>query len=77
MRALRLLKTIVLGVIAAILGVYLVFTIGLTVLEWVVRENPKVGESLQAHSTAPHTITHYVQGAASFECRLELIGAAR
>jgi hypothetical protein len=73
MRALRLLKKIVLGVIAAILGVYLVFAIGLTVLEWVVRENPKVDESLLAHSTAPHTITHFDQGAASFQRRLELI----
>jgi phosphatidylserine/phosphatidylglycerophosphate/cardiolipin synthase-like enzyme len=77
MRALRLLKTIVLGVIAAILGVYLGFAIGLTVLEWVVRENPKVDESLLAHSTAPHLITHFDQGAASFQRRLELIGAAR
>jgi hypothetical protein len=66
MRALRLLKRIALGVIGAIVGVYLVFAIGLTVLEWVVRENPKVDESLLAHSTAPHTITHFGQGAASF-----------
>src|SRR5262245_58444600 len=77
MRALRLLKTIVLGVVAAILGVYLAFAIGLTVLEWVVRENPKLDESLLAHSTAPHLITHFDQGAASFQRRLELIGAAR
>src|SRR6476661_2452563 len=77
MRTLRLLKKIVLGVITAILGVYLVFAIGLTSLEWVVRENPKIDESLLAHSTAPHTITHFDQGAASFQRRLELIGAAR
>src|SRR6188768_3549015 len=73
----RLLKKIVLGVIGTVLAVYLVFAIGLTVLEWVVREKPKVGESLLAHSTAPHTITHFDQGAASFQRRLELIGAAR
>ena len=77
MRILRLVKKILLGVIAAILGVYLVFAIGLTVLERVVRENPKVDESLVAHSTAPHTITHFDQGAASFQRRLELIAAAR
>ena len=77
MRALQLLKRIVLGAIGAILGVYLVFAIGLTVLEWIVRENPKVEQSLRAHSTAPHLITHYDQGAASFQRRLELIGAAR
>ena len=77
MRAVRLLKKVVLGVVGAILAVYLVFAIGLTVLEWVVRENPKVDESLLAHSTAPHTITHFDQGAASFQRRLELIGTAR
>ena len=43
----RLLKKIVLGVIGGILAVYLLFAIGLTVLEWIVRENPKVEESLQ------------------------------
>ena len=73
----RLLKRIVLGVIGAILAVYLVFAIGLTVLEWVVRENPSVEQSLLAHSTAPHTITHFDQGAASFQRRLELIASAR
>ena len=43
----RLLKKIVLGVIGGILAVYLLFAIGLTVLEWIVRENPKVEESLR------------------------------
>ena len=38
----RLLRKIVLGIVAAILAVYLLFAIGLTVLEWIVRENPKV-----------------------------------
>src|SRR3954469_12821268 len=73
----RLLKRIVLGVIGCILGAYLLLAIGLMVLEWVVRENPKVEESLVAHSAASHTITHFDQGAASFERRLELIAAAR
>jgi len=73
----RVLKKIVLGVIGAILVVYLLFAIGLTVLEWIVRENPKVEESLDAHSTAPHTITHFDQGAASFHRRLELIESAK
>src|SRR5215213_10239853 len=77
MRALRLLKRIFLGVIGAILVVYLVFAIGLTVLNWVVRENPKVDESVLAQSTVPHTITHFDQGAASFQRRLELIAEAR
>ena len=54
MRALRLLKKIVLGVIGAILGVYLVFAIGLTVLEWVVRENPR---STKACSRIPRRLT--------------------
>src|SRR6187401_1652748 len=73
----RMLKKIVLGVIGGILAVYLLFAIGLTVLERVVRENPKVDESVVAHSTAPHRITHFDQGAASFQRRLELIAAAR
>lgn len=71
------LKKIVLGVIGAIVVVYLLFAVGLTVLEWIVRENPKVEESLDAHSTAPHTITHFDQGAASFHRRLELIESAK
>ena len=75
--AIRLLKKLVLAVVAAILGLYLVFAIGLTVLEWVVRENPGVEKSLIAHSTAPHTIAHLDQGAASFQRRLELIASAR
>jgi putative cardiolipin synthase len=73
----RLLKKIVLGIIGAILGVYLVFAIGLTVVEWIARENPKVTESLVAYSTEPHSLTHYDQGAASFHRRLELIAAAK
>src|SRR5688572_9703188 len=73
----RLLKKIVRGVIGGILAVYVVFAIGLTVLEWIVRENPKVEESLRAHSTDPHWLTHFDQGAASFQRRLELIEAAR
>jgi cardiolipin synthase C len=73
----RVLKRIVLGVIGGILAVYLLFAIGLTVLEWIVRENPKVEESLDAHSTAPHTLTHFDQGAASFHRRLQLIESAK
>jgi putative cardiolipin synthase len=76
-RAMRLVKKIVLGVIGAILGVYLLLAIGLTGLEWVVRENPKVENSLVAHSDSPHTITHFDQGAASFDRRLQLIASAR
>ena len=73
----RLLKKIARGVVAAILAVYLLFAIGLTVLERIVRENPRVGESLRAHSTELHRLTHYDQGAASFQRRLELIAAAK
>ena len=73
----RLLKKIVLGAIGGILAVYLLFAIGLTALEWIVRENPKVEDSLQAHSTVPHTLTHFDQGAASFHRRLELIQSAK
>jgi cardiolipin synthase C len=73
----RILKKILLGTLGGILGVYLLFAIGLTALEWIVRENPKVGESLQAQSTAPHRLTHFDQGAASFHRRLELIQSAR
>jgi cardiolipin synthase C len=72
----RLLKKIVFGIVGAILGVYFVFAIGLTVLEWVARQNPSVEDSLLAHSTAPHTITQFDQGAASFDRRLELIASA-
>jgi putative cardiolipin synthase len=73
----RLLKKIVLGVIGGILVLYLLLAIGLTVLEWIVRENPKVEESLEAHSTELHLLTHFDQGAASFHRRLELIESAR
>src|SRR3954463_1804239 len=75
--AMRLLKKIVLGIVGAILAVYLVFAIGLTILEWVVRKNPSIEDSLMAHSTAPHSIAHFDQGAASFNRRLELIASAR
>ena len=34
-------------------------------------------ESLQAHSTEPHRLTHFDQGAASFHRRLELIESAK
>ena len=76
-RVRRLLKKIALAIVGAILGLYLVFAIGLTVLEWVVRENPGVEQSLLARSAAPHTITHIDHGAASFQRRLELIASAR
>ena len=71
----RLLKKLVLGVVGGLLAVYLLFAVGLTVLEWIVRENPKVEHSLRAHSTEPHRLTHFDQGAASFQRRLELIAA--
>jgi cardiolipin synthase C len=77
MRSMRLLKKIVLGIVGAIFAAYLLLAVGLTVLEWVVRENPTVKESLLAHSAAPHTIMHFDQGAASFQRRLELIASAR
>jgi len=73
----RLLKKVAVGIVGAVLAVYLVFAIGLTVLEWVVRENPRIENSLLAHSVAPHTITHFDRGAASFQRRLELIASAR
>jgi len=73
----RLLKRIVLGLVGAVLGAYLLLAIGLTVLEWIVRENPKVEASLVAHSVEPHTLTHFDQGAASFQRRLELIASAK
>lgn len=76
-RGLRLLKKIGVGIIAVIAGAYLVLAIGLVVLQWVVRENPKVAKSLLAHSDAVHTITHFDQGAASFNRRLELVAAAK
>src|SRR6187399_1254590 len=73
----RLLKKVVLGTIGGVLAVYLLFAIGLTVLEWIVRDNPKVEQSLRAHSTDPHLLTHFDQGAASFNRRLELIAGAK
>jgi cardiolipin synthase C len=73
----RLLKRIAVAVIGGILAVYLLFAIGLTVLEWIVRENPRVEHSLRARSSEPHLLTHYDQGAASFQRRLELVASAR
>lgn len=73
----RFLRRILLGFLGLILGFYLLLAVGLTVLEWIVRENPKVEESLQAHSTAPHRLAHFDQGAASFHRRLELIEGAK
>jgi len=75
--AVRILKRIVLGLLAVIIGAYLVLAIGLSILQWVVSDNPKIEKSLLADSTAPHAITHFDQGAASFNRRLELIAAAR
>lgn len=72
----RILKLLAAAVAAAILACYALFAIGLTVLQWIVRDNPGVEASLDAHSTAPHRLTHYDQGAASFYRRLELIRAA-
>ncbi|HJU43980.1 MAG TPA: phosphatidylserine/phosphatidylglycerophosphate/cardiolipin synthase family protein [Vicinamibacterales bacterium] len=71
------MKRVVSVVIGGILAVYLILAIGLTVLEWIVRENPKVEESLRAHSTDPHTLRQFDQGAASFHRRLQLIESAR
>ena len=72
----RLLKKAVAGAIGLLLAFYLIFAIGLTALEWIVRDNPAVEESLEAHSTAPHRLTHFDQGAASLHRRLELIQSA-
>jgi cardiolipin synthase C len=74
---LRLLKKLLLGAVGVVVAFYLLFAIGLTALEWIVRDNPRVEESLQAHSTAPHTLTHFDQGAASFHRRLELVESAK
>src|SRR5262245_52961174 len=75
--SMRILKKVVLTAVAGILAVYLVFAIGLTALEWIVRENPRIEDSLDAQSTAPHALTHFDQGAASFHRRLELIESAK
>ena len=77
MALMKRLRKVFLWIFAAILGVYLVFAIGLTVLEYIVRDNPKVGDSLQAHSVEPHRLTHYDQGAASLHRRLALIESAK
>src|SRR5262245_20058046 len=73
----RIVKKIALGVFGGILAIYLLFALGLTVLEWIVRDNLHVEKSLEAHSTAPHRLTHFDQGAASFQRRLELIDSAK
>ena len=73
----RLLKRIVFGACAAVFAVYAIFAIGLTALEWVAQDRPALDQSVLAHSTAPHTIMHFDQGAASFQRRLELIAAAK
>jgi putative cardiolipin synthase len=72
-----MLKSVVRWVVGGILALYLLFAIGLTALEWIVRENPRVDQSLDAHSRAAHAITHFDQGAASFHRRLELIESAK
>jgi putative cardiolipin synthase len=77
MNRMRLLKKVVLGALGVVLGAYLIFASGLTALEWIVRDNPRVEDSLEAHSTEPHTLTHFDQGAASFHRRLVLIESAR
>lgn len=47
----RLLKKLLLGAVGVILAFYLLVALGLTVLEWIVRENPAVEDSLEARST--------------------------
>ncbi len=72
------MKKIVLGATGGILAFYLLFAVGLTALEWIVRDNPEgVETSLEAHSTDPHQLTLFDQGAASLHRRLELIQSAR
>ena len=73
----RIVKKIVRGIVLAVVAVYLILALGLTILEWVARENPKIDKSLLAHSTEPHQLTHFDQGAASFQRRLELIDSAK
>jgi putative cardiolipin synthase len=72
----RFVKKLLLGAVAAVLAFYALFAIGLTALEWIVRDNPKVEASLEAQSSEPHQLTHYDQGAASLHRRLELIQSA-
>jgi putative cardiolipin synthase len=73
----RMVKKILRVVIGGILAIYLLLAAGLMVLQWIVRDNAGIDQSLQAHSTAPHVLTHYDQGAASFHRRLELIASAK
>ena len=72
----RRLRRVLRWVFAIILIVYIDIAGGLWLMEWRVRNDPQVGESLQAHSTEPHQLTHYDHGAASFNRRLELIESA-
>jgi hypothetical protein len=51
----RILKKIVLGVLGGILGIYLLFAIGLMILEWIVRENPLRSTRITSSSTATPT----------------------
>ena len=48
--SMRLLKKIVFAVIGGLLAIYLLFAIGLTVLESDRSRDPKVEQSLRAHS---------------------------
>jgi len=70
-------KKAVLGLVATLLACYLVVAIGLVALEWIVRDNPEVADSLDASSTAPHRLVLFDQGAASLHRRLELIRSAQ
>ena len=72
----RRLRRVLRWVVAIILIVYIDIAGGLWLMEWRVRNDPQVGESLQAHSTEPHLLTHFDHGAASFHRRLELIESA-
>jgi putative cardiolipin synthase len=74
----RLVQRVVLGAVGVVVAFYLVFAVGLTALEWIVRANPDgVEASLEAHSTDAHQLTLFDQGAASLHRRLELIQSAR
>ena len=72
----RLLRKVALAIVAAILAVYLVFAIGLTALEWVVRE-PRRRTKPDGAFRGPSHVTHFDQGAASSTAASELIESAR
>lgn len=72
-----LVKRILLGLLAVLLGFYVLLAGGLVVLGHIVRDNEHVGASLDARSTAPHKILHLDNGAASFVRRMELIEGAK